>query len=67
MSQKIKTVFCGLTIVAMLFPYYQFAAHPDVMGWYIDFLIVNVLFILAIIYGGRWSVLFGGSTSFQRW
>ena len=66
MLQKIKIVFSCSVIVTMLFPYYQLAAHPDVLGWYIDFVIGNFLVILAIIYGGRWSFLFGGILAFQR-
>ena len=50
----------------MLFPYYQLADHPDVFGWYIYFVIGNVLVILVVIYGGCWSFLFGGIISFQH-
>ena len=64
--KRIKIFFSCLAIVTMLFPYYQFKTHPDVFGWYIDFLIGNTLFALVIIFGGRWSLLFGGIIAFQR-
>ena len=41
-------------------------AHPDQLGWYIDFLIGNIVFASVIMYGGRWTMLFGVMVAFQR-
>ena len=62
-----KKIFWSILIIILLFPIYSLLSVDEVFSneWS-DVVIGNVIFALVLIWGGRWSLLFGSVVAFQR-
>lgn len=65
-KDRLKFYSAFLLIFALVFPYHQFDAYPDQFRWYYHILLSHFAVAFFLVWGGRYTMIFGTVIAFQR-